>query len=239
MRDERRVVQVVDDDLAGDRVRERDVGAHVDAEPQVGPLGGLGPPRVDRRSATRRCGSPSGRGGRRSDAPRARSIPTAATRSVCSTSSYELVPPPAPNTVARPTTDGACQVRLQLVDVVAAEDLTAELPSDEVHLVRGLRAAEHPRPPAGVALDGAAEPLGGPVEGLVPGGRRAASPLSRTIGSVSRVSGALIDGCSFLREPGSSRFYVGRSYGREHRLTAGAARAPGGRVRPERFMMGA
>ena len=35
-------------------------------------------------------------------------------RSVSSTSSYELVPPPAPNTVARPTTLGACQVRLQL-----------------------------------------------------------------------------------------------------------------------------
>jgi hypothetical protein len=35
-------------------------------------------------------------------------------RSVCSASSYELVPPPAPKTVARPTTLGACQVRLQL-----------------------------------------------------------------------------------------------------------------------------
>src|SRR5207244_1145958 len=35
-------------------------------------------------------------------------------RSVSSTSLYEEVPPPAPNTVARPTTLGACQVRLQL-----------------------------------------------------------------------------------------------------------------------------
>jgi hypothetical protein len=34
--------------------------------------------------------------------------------SVSSTSRYELVPPPAPKTVARPTTLGACQVRLQL-----------------------------------------------------------------------------------------------------------------------------
>jgi len=33
-------------------------------------------------------------------------------RSVFSISSYELVPPP--KTVARPTTLGACQVRLQL-----------------------------------------------------------------------------------------------------------------------------
>jgi hypothetical protein len=34
--------------------------------------------------------------------------------SVFSISRYELVPPPAPKTVARPTTLGACQVRLQL-----------------------------------------------------------------------------------------------------------------------------
>ena len=34
--------------------------------------------------------------------------------SVSSISLYELVPPPAPKTVVRPTTDGACQVRLQL-----------------------------------------------------------------------------------------------------------------------------
>src|SRR5258708_35195761 len=34
--------------------------------------------------------------------------------SVSSASLYEEVPPPAPNTVARPTTLGACQVRLQL-----------------------------------------------------------------------------------------------------------------------------
>ena len=34
--------------------------------------------------------------------------------SASSTSLYEEVPPPAPNTVARPTTLGACQVRLQL-----------------------------------------------------------------------------------------------------------------------------
>src|SRR5712691_10927625 len=36
------------------------------------------------------------------------------TRSVSSTSRYELVPPPAPKTAARPATLGVCQVRLQL-----------------------------------------------------------------------------------------------------------------------------
>src|ERR1051326_7303785 len=40
--------------------------------------------------------------------------PQSTIRSVSSASRYELVPPPAPNTVARPATDGACQVRLQL-----------------------------------------------------------------------------------------------------------------------------
>ena len=34
-------------------------------------------------------------------------------RSVSSTDRYELVPPPAPKTAARPATLGACQVRLQ------------------------------------------------------------------------------------------------------------------------------
>src|SRR5918994_465689 len=36
--DERGVVEVVHDDLARDRVRERDVRTHVDAQPQVGPF---------------------------------------------------------------------------------------------------------------------------------------------------------------------------------------------------------
>src|SRR5437899_9216463 len=40
--------------------------------------------------------------------------PQSRTSSVSSASRYEEVPPPAPNAVARPTTLGACQVRLQL-----------------------------------------------------------------------------------------------------------------------------
>src|SRR5487761_1082068 len=40
--------------------------------------------------------------------------PQRMTRSVSSASRYDEVPPPAPNTVARPATLGACQVRLQL-----------------------------------------------------------------------------------------------------------------------------
>ena len=45
--DERVVLQVVDDDLARDRVGKCDVAAHVDAEPQVSPLRGLRPARID------------------------------------------------------------------------------------------------------------------------------------------------------------------------------------------------
>src|SRR6185503_2898232 len=41
-------------------------------------------------------------------------LPHRTIRSVSSTSRYEFVPPPAPNTVARPATLGACHVRLQL-----------------------------------------------------------------------------------------------------------------------------
>jgi hypothetical protein len=41
-------------------------------------------------------------------------VPHMRMTSAFSISSYEEVPPPAPKTVARPTTLGACQVRLQL-----------------------------------------------------------------------------------------------------------------------------
>src|SRR5438552_1012179 len=40
--------------------------------------------------------------------------PQRSVSSVSSISSYEFVPPPAPKTIARPATLGACQVRLQL-----------------------------------------------------------------------------------------------------------------------------
>ena len=43
-----RLVRPAGDDLARHRVRQRDVGADVEARPHVGPLGGCGPPRIDR-----------------------------------------------------------------------------------------------------------------------------------------------------------------------------------------------
>jgi len=46
--DERAVGQAGGDDLAPDRVRQRDVRADVESEPAVGPLGRARPARVDR-----------------------------------------------------------------------------------------------------------------------------------------------------------------------------------------------
>src|SRR4249919_2501749 len=121
-------------------------------------------------------------------------------RSVFSISSYELVPPPAPNTVARPTTEGACQVRLQLsmlllrrtvrmnfcatkfISLVAFEQLNRPTPSPAFRAVAARRpAAARSRASSQVAV------------------RR--PPLSRTIGSVSRVSPFFIEACSFRSAP--------------------------------------
>ena len=63
------------DDLARHRVRERDVGADVEPEPEVGPLRRGRAARVDDHQLRAACARPSARGGRRSGAPRARSSP--------------------------------------------------------------------------------------------------------------------------------------------------------------------
>jgi hypothetical protein len=47
VRDERVILQVAGDDLPRDRVRQRDVGADVDPEPEIGERRGLGPPWID------------------------------------------------------------------------------------------------------------------------------------------------------------------------------------------------
>src|SRR5258708_1014256 len=55
--------------------------------------------------------------------------PQRKTTSVFSASSYEEVDPPAPNTVARPTTLGACHVRLQLSMLLLPNATRASLPA--------------------------------------------------------------------------------------------------------------
>src|SRR6476619_1043229 len=105
--------------------------------------------------------------------------------SVSSTSRYEDVPPPAPNTVARPTTLGACQVRLQesmLFDPITertnfwARKFTSfdafeqlNIPKERVVSVARARAS-----PA-AATSSASSQLAG-----------RSAPFSRTSGSVSR-----------------------------------------------------
>src|SRR5690242_4462263 len=113
--------------------------------------------------------------------------PQSTTTSVSSTSRYEEVPPPAPNTVARPTTLGACQVRLQLsmllvpmttrvnfwvmkfTSLVALEQLNS--PN-----AFGLPAARTASKPAAARSSASSQVAG------------RSAPFSRTIGCVSRVS---------------------------------------------------
>ena len=98
------------------------------------------------------------------------------------------MPPPAPNTVARPTTLGACQVRLQLSMLLLPIDDAGELLGDEVHLVRRLRAAEQPERVRAVPVDARrANPAAARSSASSHVAGRSA-PFSRTSGWVSRVS---------------------------------------------------
>ena len=102
------------------------------------------------------------------------------------------MPPPAPNTVARPTTLGACQVRLQLSMLLLPMTDAGELLREEVHLVGRLRAAEDPervrspcrstasRNPAAARSSASSQVAG------------RSTPSSRTSGSVSRVNRFLL-----------------------------------------------
>ncbi len=96
--------------------------------------------------------------------------PQRMTRSVSSTSRYELVPPPAPNTVARPTTLGACQVRLQESTLLLPMTDRANFCARK--FISFVAFEQEKRPKASVARGPATfrKPCGRAVEGLVPGG---------------------------------------------------------------------
>src|SRR5262249_46795852 len=72
----------------------------------------------------------------------------------------------------RRQTDDARRVSgaVAAVDVVGPDDRARELLSDEVHLVRGLRAGEHPERARSALLDRRPESRRGPIERLVPRG---------------------------------------------------------------------
>ncbi len=100
------------DDLATDGVGEGDVGADVDAEPDVGPCRRAGAARVDG-VHLRPVADALDEVVEEDRVRLARVRAPQDDQSVVSISSYEEVPPPAPSTAARPATEGACQVRLQ------------------------------------------------------------------------------------------------------------------------------
>ena len=104
--------------------------------------------------------------------------PQSRIRSVSSISRYELVPPPAPNTVARPTTLGACHVRLQLSMLLLPMTLRANFCATKLTSFVALRAAEQPERLRAMLVDDAAQAGGRAVERLVPRGRTQTSGLA-------------------------------------------------------------
>src|SRR5688572_25284680 len=117
-------------------------------------------------------------------------------RSVFATSSYELVPPPAPNTVARPTTLGACQVRLQLSMLLLPRTCRENFCATKFISFVAFEQLNRPTPQPGFASTAACRPEAA---------RSSASsqvavrrpPFERTIGSVSRTSPFLIERTPF------------------------------------------
>src|SRR5579872_4477455 len=117
---------------------------------------------------------------------------------VSSISRYELVPPPAPNTVARPATLGACQVRLQLSTLLQPTTTRANFCARKLSSFVVLEQLNRPNalgPPASIA---ARIPVAARSSASSQVAGRSSAP-SRTNGRVMRVKLCLI--C--LREPAS------------------------------------
>src|SRR3954469_5488147 len=116
------------------------------------------------------------------------------------TSRYELVPPPAPNTVARPTTLGACQVRLQLSMLL---EPNADRASLDARKFTSLLDLEHEKIPSELG------PRWSRLRRKPAAARSSASshvasrstPLSRTSGVVSRAYPICCCLLRFIREP--------------------------------------
>ena len=162
------------DDLAPDRVRERDVAADVEAQPARPPTrpssSGAGRPRT----AGRRCGRRAGGGGRRSDAspgrccPRARSGRSLQPRDMSWFRHQRRTR--SPDRRQRARVRCGCSCRCCCCPGPARESFCAAKLTSLV----ALRAAEDPdrgpRVRAGLGGHRGAEPRDGPVERLVPGG---------------------------------------------------------------------
>ena len=98
-------------------------------------------------------------------------LPHRSTRSVSSTSRYELVPPPAPKTVARPATLGACQVRLQLSMLLLPRTARENFCAAKFTSLVALEQLNVPNVVGPWRFAGGLEAGGDPLERLVPGRR--------------------------------------------------------------------
>ena len=155
------------DDLAGHRVGQSDVAADVKPHPDVGPLGRLGPPRIDHveprpvPDSLQQMVEPdrvSGTGVRSPQEDHIRLFnfavgAGASTRTEC----------------CRQTDDaGGVSSPVATVDVVGAERHAGDLLCHEVHFVRGLRAREDPERVRPMGIEVAPKSSRRPIERLVP-----------------------------------------------------------------------
>jgi len=166
-RDELLVDQPGGDPLARDGVCERDVGADVEPEPQVGPLCRRGAARVDDEQL--RATVHGLQQVVEEDRVRIARVRAPEDDQVRTLAQLLVGTRPATCTEHRRQTDDARGVSgaVTAVDVVGAESDPAELLSCEVQLVRGLGATEDPSQFS--LMGSAAEAGGGSVERLVPG----------------------------------------------------------------------
>ena len=170
VRDEPLVGEAGVDDLARHRVGQRDVAADVQAHPHVRPLGGRRPPRIDHvepravPDSLQQMVEPD-----RVRRARVRSPQEDDVRLL----DFAVGARASTRAEHRRQTDDARGVSgpVATVDVVGAERDAGELLRQEVHFVRGLRAAEDAERVRAARVDVAPESLGRPIERLVPAWR--------------------------------------------------------------------
>ncbi len=175
--DELAILQPSGDDFAADGVCERDIRADIDSQPTIGPSSARRPAGIDDvqlgavayaaqdvmeedRMRLARIRSPE------HDQVGALDLLVGARAAACP--EY------------RRQTDDArgMSSSIAAVDVVAADDRTSELLGDVVHLVGGLRAAEHPKGASAATLPRVGQSRSGAVERLVPGSAAQGSAIT-------------------------------------------------------------
>ena len=131
-----------DEDFAADRVGERDIRSHVEAQPSIGPLRRARAPRIDDvklRAVAHRAQNVMEEDRMRLARVRAPEHDQVGVRDLLVGARTAACPE------YRRQTDDARSVSSSIaaIDVVAADDRASELLRDVVHLVGRLRAAEH------------------------------------------------------------------------------------------------